>query len=173
MNDLHAGDLLAKRTLHLTVLDLAWVKNLLQQGCFLNPLIDADGRGREKQDQSIQVGRVDDLLDRLSGRWWIKCSLVVTGQRVVYVLDHCAVILADRDGETNLVRFLVIQSIVARRELQNLTLRVHVVLNDHVQIMHHNLVMCLAQYQLASVEKVAERERAWNLDRVEVHECFK
>ena len=59
---------------------------------------------------------------------------------------------------------------VTGRQLQYLTLRVHVVLNDHVQLVHLDLVVGLAEHDLAAVKNGAEGERAGDLDRVQVLE---
>ena len=71
-----------------------------------------------------------------------------------------------------MIKFLVLQGMVAWCKLKDLTLRVHVVLHDHVQIVHPDLAMSLTKYQFASVEKVAERKRTWDFDSVKMHECF-
>ena len=108
VNHLHAGDLLRKGSLHLTVLDLRWVQDFLQEGRFFHTLVNADGRRGQQQDQSFHIGRIGNFLDCLSRGRRVKRRLLVLGQRAVDVLDHSTIVLAQRDAEAGSATLFVL-----------------------------------------------------------------
>lgn len=79
MHNLHAGNRLGERPLHLAILYLRWVQYLLEQSSFFHPLVDADCRARQQKDETVKVGGVDDFLDGLSGGRRIQRCLVIAG----------------------------------------------------------------------------------------------
>lgn len=164
--------MLGEGTFHLAVFDLARIKYLLEQSRLFDPLVDTDCRGREQEDHPVQVGRVDDLFDGLRRGWRIQRCLVIRCEGVIDVFDDSTVVLADRDRETALPFVFVVQCVVAGRDLDHLTFRIHVVLQDHVQLVQLDLIVILRQNVLAASEDCAVAERTWDLDRVQVGEGF-
>ena len=99
MHYLHASHLLGEGTLLLAVFDLARIEDLLEQGRLPDPLVDADCRGGEQQNEAVEVSRVDYLFDRLGRRRRVQGRLVKLSLRAVDVLDNRAVVLTHGDGE--------------------------------------------------------------------------
>ena len=122
VENLHAGHLLAEGALHLAIFDFAGVEDLLEQGGFLDALVDADCGGGEKEDEAVEVDGIDDFHDGLGGRRRVERRLVVARQCIIYVLDDCTIVLAYGYRETDFEGFFVGYRVVARRKLKDLTL---------------------------------------------------
>ena len=172
VNDLHAGDLLWKGPLHLAILDLRRVQDFLKKRRLFDPLVNANCWWRQQQDESIHSSWIDNLHDSLSGGRWIECRLFVTGETLVDIFDHSTVVLADRDCKANLAAVFVFQGVVARGNLDHLTLRVHIILNDHVELVDVNFAVTLTQNDLAAAQEITKRDGRWNFYSVEVGESL-